>query len=1044
MKKLVTVYFLILLILVPIPGMADDRCDRISIEMESVLNQINELNEQFTSRITKGETISDAEGKQHTQKMKALTDKNASLSKKWTECMGMPTTQEEAAKVEAQQLEDMNQAMKTFESNVREAGVNEAMMGASGGAGQVVMPPLQEPVFTPQPDASGGLPGNGSGRTPEQRALAVAAVNAELDRMPLILPKKENAPDKTAILKIAKDRNTESSKQLQSDDLFAYTTAINWEPDFKGLSPNPDKAKKYSIVVSSATNYFDKPHFIIAFASAVFSLDPKSTTNANNFASAIITAGERLSHDKTSTREIATFSRDAEACFLYAIAISMKEDAWTDESITSIINLGNLYIDMGRLEEARSLFSIARKQSQFSWDAALGMAAYFYAVGKPDKAIAILEDDNLDKPVSLQVAKKAAKALEKSEDVPLESPDAVYEANIKAINSEPIITAADFMSQIDQNARNKLRYFIENLPSKGSFKAPPIKTLTQFASLKAISAPPGVSALKDFREMLQIYSMSSYAAMGSEQLKMLTGLGLDVDMGVDLDDVARHPEKYINSKNKSKVKVDKTKLLANIEEWKKMAKGSETGLAAGKTDGILGLVANTDPSFNILRMDPNNYADPMNIIIQKYNFAVYNRKSNLYNGYLYSVNKRMYNAMKEIIAQYERKIEDAGKIRSAQLADFQKRKDAAFKAATKAGRIFPEVEWLLQEHNIHVAYFNSCNNAAETAFGSATNVTTVAYMQKIKPTAEAYYYDVIRHVALISDPDVRNRKEAELRKSIYSALVYALGNVATAHGSFKYHNEWECECDIANLLALREAEQEALRVEENERIQHNMNAKKVFDSGEIPESSPLFKKLDAYGFDFNYIFFKGRMSCARTVVNFNFNLPGLPEIFASRSTSEFTGAATYKGGIKILVGAEQGNVKAGAYFNLSSSVSLDGQGVIKDYSVTAGTGLTVSAKGTTAAVGGELTFGPNGLKDSDFSAGISKDFSNGNGASGNVSFEASTKRGCSISGKVEQTMESARDFIDKSKEGAVGKDMAGMIPTDDLTKKELWSGKFTF
>jgi len=53
-------------------------------------------------------------------------------------------------------------------------------------------------------------------------------------------------------------------------------------------------------------------------------------------------------------------------------------------------------------------------------------------------------------------------------------------------------------------------------------------------------------------------------------------------------------------------------------------------------------------------------------------------------------------------------------------------------------------------------------------------------------------------------------------------------------------------------------------------------------------------KLDAYGFDFDYFFFKGRMSCARTVVNFNIKLliPGAPELFASQSISEFTGAAT--------------------------------------------------------------------------------------------------------------------------------------------------------
>jgi hypothetical protein len=90
-------------------------------------------------------------------------------------------------------------------------------------------------------------------------------------------------------------------------------------------------------------------------------------------------------------------------------------------------------------------------------------------------------------------------------------------------------------------------------------------------------------------------------------------------------------------------------------------------------------------------------------------------------------------------------------------------------------------------------------------------------------------------------------------------------------------------------------------------------------------------------------------------------------------------------------------VKAKACFNLSSSVTTDGKGAAKDYSVTAGTGLTVSAKGTSASVGGQMTCGPNGASDSDFSTGIGRDFENEMGGAGNVSFEAFTKRARSTS-----------------------------------------------
>ncbi len=1047
MKLPAFVIFPLLLVLLPMKAWSGQACDQYAHEMESALGEMQKLAEQYKDKM-----LSEGEAKALGQQMKALSDKGEAARKQWSACVGMPTTEAEAQKMEADQKAATEEAARQWEAQAKQfapenmpgpmgAGGTGGAGGSAGmaaGASMFAMPMAQEPSFTPAPTTGGGLSPADAGRTPEEKAAAVAAVNAELERQPAVLPRKEDAPSQSDILKLAAARNASSRKQFKPEELSAYSQAVHWTVRFDGQSADAQRARHYSLSVASATNYFNKPHFIIAFSTAVFSLDPQSTANANNLAAAIVTAGERLYPEKAQAGELTPFHKDAEACYLYALAVSMQADAWTDESLTALVNLGHLYIDMDRLDEARALFLAARKQSPFSWDAALGMAAYFHAVGQPDKARAVLEDEDLDRPQTLMVAKKASKALEKSEEVPVDAPDETFEKNIAIVAAEPIATAADFMSQIDQSERNKMRYFVEHLPVQGSFKVPPIKKLTQYASLEAINGPQGQSALKDFSEMLQIYSISSFASQGKEQLKMLERLGLKVDPGVDLDDVARHPEKYKDGKRRPKVKVDKTELMKNIGKWKQQGQVAERELATGKTGALTELVAQVDPFVTILQIDPKSYADPMNIIIQKHNFAVHNRKSNLYRGYLRTVNRRVHQALTEITRSYSDKVSQAAQIKEDRLAQLAKQCEASGNSGS--------AECLLQAHNIHVAYFNSCNNAAETAFGSAANMTATAYMQKIKPNAEAYYYDVFRHVALISDPEVRARKDAELRQAIYSELVYALSMVGTAHGSFEYHDEWDCGCDLQALLRQREAEAESRREEENARIQRNKAAKLAFDSGEIPESTPLFKKIDGYGFDFDYFFFKGRMSPARTVVNFNIKLPvpGTPELFASQSISEFTGAATYGQGIKVTLGAEQGGVKAGAYFNLSSSVTTDGQGVVKDYSVTAATGLTVSGKGgTSLSVGGEMTFGPNGVKDSDFSAGVSQDFKNAYGGEGKVAFEASTKHGCKLSGAVEQTLEGPGEFIEDAKVKAVGKDMADLIPTDDLFKqKREWPGKF--
>jgi hypothetical protein len=929
---------------------------------------------------------------------------------------------------------------------------------------------VQEGSYTPLPSPPQG--GGGGGTTAGQKA-AVAAVTAELEKTTYSLPKKEDAPAKSTIMQLARTRHTSAQSNLSVDDLREYSRTITWVPRFDGKSQDPEKARTYSLPVSVFTNFYNRPQFVIASAVAVFSLDPQSSANANNFASALVTAGERLYPDPADLKFLSAYRKDAESVFLYSIALSMKGDAWTDASLTPIINLGNLYIDMDRLEEARSLFMVARKLSPFSWDAALGLSAYFLAINQPEKAKAVLDDEKLDRPMMYSLAKKQAKVLEKSDpfaELPSESPEKSYEEGIQAINSEPIATAADFIAQLDQDERNKMRYFIEHLPPKGSFTAPSITTVSQYASLKAISSPQGSSVLKDFREMIQTYALGSAAAAGKEQLKMLSRLGMNVDMGVDLDDAAKNPGKYVDSKRKNKVRVDKKKLMASIPEMRKQAEEARRDLATGKTASTAALGAQIDPFIAITQIEPQNYADPTNVLIQRHNFAVHNRKANLYNGYLYSVNKRTQRQVMETVKRYTEKVATIEKLQAEEQAEFERQREYAAQHGDSS------VEWAIKQHVIHTKYFNQLNNAAEIGFGSAANIASLTYVQKIKPMAEAYYYDQIRHVALISDPEVRDQKEAELRRSINSALVWSLGTVATAHSSFHYHDDWDCDCNLAALLQQREEEQAARHDAETARIKHNKAARAIFKSGEIPESSPLFKRLDSYFTEFNLGFITVRVSCARTTAKLNVKLPvaGSPEIFGSITRSEFTGAATYGGGMKVSVGLDQKAGNVGAYLSLGGSVSTDGQGVVKDYSVTTGTGLTVSAKGTTVSVGGSLTFGKAAgqeweQRDSDFAAGVSQSFKNGYGMSGNAAIEASSKRGCTLSGKVvDSIMPADADGQNVSKspwekvqgqytekntkgeeetktiQGHFGESFREKPVTDEFHKKKLWGGSFTF
>lgn len=950
----------------------------------------------------------------------------------------------------------------------------------------VEIPPSQSYSFTP--DAStewADYSPFGSGRNEAQRKLALINVMNELNAKDLILPSAESVPSKAFMLKMAEERNKWAKQKFYPEDLTDYSRTVIWIPRFDGTQNNIQQAKENSILVALATNNKPAPYFNIAFASATFSLDPSSSVAANNLASAIISGGELICEKNPTKEALAIYRRDAEFGFLYAIFHSMKEDEWSEETLTPAINLGNLCVDLGRLEEARSLFMVARKIKPESWDAALGLAAYFIALNQKDKALAILEDDNLDKPMKYAIPIKHTKSLEKSEEfanLPPESPDEKYEAGIKIMNEEPIQTSADFVTQLDQSERNKMRYFIENLPIKGSYTVPKISKLTQYASLKAISSPQGISALEDFTQMLGIFNLGSYASTANQQKEWLEKLGMKIDItGVDMDDVAKHPEKYVDKDMDVDVKVSgKEQLMANIQAMKKDAEKAKLELATGKTEGLTKLVSKIDNLHTILLMNPDDYADPMNIIMQKINYTVYNRKTNLYRGYLQSLNKRTYNQVMEIVTQASRKINDLAKIKDAETKQFEEQKKAAQKAAENSGREFRDADWDLREHYIHEKFFHAANNIQEIAFGSATNLVSTAYVKKLKPNAEQYYYDVFRHIAMISDDEVRKQKEAEFKNSINQAVTMFLNTVLIAHGTFRYYDDWDCSCNLEQLLANREQEEKEMEQEEKEHIQRNKMAKAQFDSGEIPESSPLFKKLDSYVDEYNFGLIKVRASCARTVVEVNTDfLPNnLPFNFHYKSSeSENTGAITRSGGVKVGIDKDLGAAKANMSLNLDVSVSSDGNGVIKDYSVAGGasagvkvgnysvsggvSGTASSTNGVTdysvsGNVSGSVKYGNTTVSggasasysmskglDTDFSAGVSQDFKNGLGGSATVKTEVSTKRGCSVSGKVNQTINPAGVQVQKDAVDKVKKD-SGLKLNTDFFSKDLWSGKYEF
>lgn len=935
--------------------------------------------------------------------------------------------------------------------------------------------PIVTQAYEPEP---GGKVGNfpyTSGRNETQRAAALSSALAELNSKPYLLPLPETTPTMGYMLQMAKAQHDIARKKFSPEDLMDYAGIISWTPQFDSTTMDATRAREFSAFIAAATNFSSRPYLLIALSAAVFSLDPYNSVAANNFAAAFITAGEHIVKPPLPKSALAPFQKDAESGFLYAIHSSQKENRWTEASIVPAINMGNLCMDMKKYEEARSLFMVARKLRPSSWDAALGLAAYFYALNKPDKALAILEDDNLDRPAQMIMAVKSAKSLKKTDkyvDLPADTQEEVFKEGIDIIAAEPILTSADFLENFDQSERNKMRYFIENLPEAGSFTVPSITLLTQYASLKAISSPLGTSAFEEFMEKMGTYAFVSAAANLKAQAAYLERFGLTIE-GIDFDDVMKHPEKYRDGKQGDKVKVKGIpELKGNVEKMKLEAMNAQKELMAGKTASTLALAGKTDPYFNLLLINPEEYADPINIIIQKHNFTVYNRKTNLYNKYLRAVNKKVSQQLQNRLIQTAREFIAIQQRDSLALEWYDKQVEAARKNDVDVSTY----AWKMKLHNIHVNFFNEKNNLFERTFGDITNLTSTTYVQKIKPMTEAYYLDVIRHIALISDPEVREEKEMLLKTNVNIMVAHALSNVCNAYGAYRYSNEWDCYCDLQELQALREEEQKEKDDLEEKKRQENLAGKKAFDNKNL-DGTQLFKKLDDYYDEYDFVLFKVRASCARTTITLDTRKFPIPPSKAGHAAAtlqwnEFNQDIKVNGSIG--AGVSKGPVKA--VLEMKGDVLIDGENLsIKDWSVTPQAKAEATVGNTTISAGAEATFNQTGLKDYTVSGdvktsvkygdmrvtggasvsynsntGLSTDFSakgeynlkNEIGGEAGVAFDASTKRGCSFSGKVEQGLQPVEDFIQETGLEDHAKNAGVKLPLDSITKKTFWSGKF--
>ncbi len=711
------------------------------------------------------------------------------------------------------------------------------------------------------------------------------------------------ATTKSEILKLAQQYYELAYPQIEGDTKAEYNRLISWKPDFTGKEASSEMLglqSHHSVNVAMALSYTNAKNFYLAMAAAVFSINPENAVAAGNFAAAAAAYGDDLTVEGKNRTEVQQYYQDAEQIFHYALLLGGTGEK--QNTLPLLVSLGNLYLDSKKYNEAYACFQSAREIDDEYSAAVEGLYKTYMALKQYQKALDLLADTTHFAAFA-GAAKKASEKREEDNKKPqVQTPtleEEVLEIKMDSFNTIDAVSAADFLDEIDAEAKEKLNRIIREVQGKMKYTAPEITMLSQYSSLKAISQPLGQSALEAFSE--------GVAQLSEDAYKMNEKVSAREPSGEVYDQAASDMERYRINQNSDCDTVHK----------------------------FYAALSKILPEYSIFAVNPYDYVNPMDILVQRHNIENFVRKYNNYNQYIGIVNKRVEEDVREIMDICGQK----------ELAIWDEMDD-------KIGKLDPEDPgYMLKIHAIHKAYYPKANGVKQVYWNQATSITVTAYQQKIRKYAEQMYNDCMKHIVLISDDNIRAILEERLQASLLSGLE-AIFNQVWLSFSFTIHDE-ECWCDLEALEAKREELEKERNRLANEQIQRNMEAKKRFESGELDENSAYYKKcIKPYEVTINTPFVQGVVGPYKTTFKLKLDFLDFEQV-----EHHIRNTTTYNGGIEIGSSGEAGPAEIGAkaYLRFSAIKGANGQFAMEDVDIVGGGKVTLGTGFTSAEAGMEAS-----------------------------------------------------------------------------------------
>jgi len=501
--------------------------------------------------------------------------------------------------------------------------------------------------------------------------------------------------------------------------------------------------------------------------------------------------------------------------------------------------------------------------------------------------------------------------------------------------------------------------------------------------------------------------------MGMDGMDMIDDMGFNMRIGgMKLTDYVRDSIKNPDKHQKDRMPEIDTD-MGSVMKWADEAMASISALMGGNVNkDTFKPFSKVEPLTAVLALDPFEYANPLDILVQQYNAVPLMKKFSALSAYLPRINKKATEAIIDISQTAQRAIESLAKAEE----EAKEKLEEWYENALEAAKSLEEMEavrlrYKIKLHEHHVEFFNRYNLTHTPYWNQATQVAAMTY-KKIERYVPKMYTEIMTHIVAISDAKVREKQENKLYNVLSVAIQAGMANVLTAYSIMEYQDVRMCSCDLDEINQAREKLRQLEKKLGNEYCERQRKAMNSLKNGEI---------------DFNSDWYKNHLKKWEHKIDLGFTQYVTGDYYAIEKTNIWTPVGSYESSSFVNNISNTGTKSAD--LTLGPSVGAFSLEAKFGYTVD----LTRDKSGRThirdidlrSSLEGKVGYGPLAA-----TAGIS----------------ASIAKGTKVYGKVGLT---GNGYIDKLKSKALGEKLAawsgapGIPKIPDLTLN-LWSGEYVF